>query len=219
MIPGRTKGSLARFFRYQGPGWCRNVQVVVSDGSRSYQAAITRYLPDAQHVLDRFHVARRHTRRAHPGPTRAPTPPPPRAAPDVRTGPVQSPFHPATAGGSPHRRPPETSRPPLQSSPPAPHRLGDAPRALRRLYEADDRDGANQAPGRFADLYDSGQTPRIPGSSRHHHRPRRRNPGLPHHQTGLQRTPRRHQQPPPWSYDASHTGSPTTATTQPAEPS
>ena len=58
MIPGRTKGSLSRFFRDQGPDWCRQVEIVVSDGSRSYQAAIAQYLPDALHVLDRFHVAR-----------------------------------------------------------------------------------------------------------------------------------------------------------------
>ena len=30
----------------------------MSDGSRSYQAAIAQYLPDARHVLDRFHVVR-----------------------------------------------------------------------------------------------------------------------------------------------------------------
>ena len=36
----------------------RGVEIVVSDGSRSYQAAIAQYLPDARHVLDRFHVAR-----------------------------------------------------------------------------------------------------------------------------------------------------------------
>ena len=58
MIPGRTKGSLSRFFRDQGAWWCRQVEIVVSDGSRSYQAAIAQYLPDARHVLDRFHVAR-----------------------------------------------------------------------------------------------------------------------------------------------------------------
>ena len=34
------------------------VEIVVSDGSRSYQAAIAQYLPDARHVLDRFHVVR-----------------------------------------------------------------------------------------------------------------------------------------------------------------
>ena len=58
MIPGRTKGSLARFFRDQGAWWCEQVEIVVSDGSRSYKAAIAQYLPDALHVLDRFHVAR-----------------------------------------------------------------------------------------------------------------------------------------------------------------
>ena len=58
MIPGRTKASLTRFFRDQGAWWCRQVEIVVSDGSRSYQAAIAQYLPDASHVLDRFHVAR-----------------------------------------------------------------------------------------------------------------------------------------------------------------
>ena len=58
MIPGRTKGSLSRFFRDQGAQWCRQVEIVVSDGSRSYQAAIAQYLPDARHVLDRFHVVR-----------------------------------------------------------------------------------------------------------------------------------------------------------------
>ncbi|WP_420614301.1 ISL3 family transposase [Candidatus Spongiisocius sp.] len=58
MIPGRTKASLARFFREQGPGWCRGVEIVVTDGSRSYQAAIAQYLPTARHVLDRFHVVR-----------------------------------------------------------------------------------------------------------------------------------------------------------------
>ena len=58
MIPGRTKGSLSRFFRDQGAWWYRQVEIVVSDGSRSYQAAIAQYLPDARHVLDRFHVAR-----------------------------------------------------------------------------------------------------------------------------------------------------------------
>ena len=32
MIPGRTKGSLSRFFRDQGAWWCRQVEIVVSDG-------------------------------------------------------------------------------------------------------------------------------------------------------------------------------------------
>ena len=44
MIPGRSKGSLTRFFRAQGADWRQGVEIVVSDGSRSYQAAIARYL-------------------------------------------------------------------------------------------------------------------------------------------------------------------------------
>ena len=121
--------------------------------------------------------------------------------------------------GSPHRRTPQAPRSPVRASSPAPHRLRSAPRALRQLYEPDNSDGANQAPGRFADLYATAQTPRIPRSRRHQHRLPRRKPRLPHHQTRLQRTPRRNQQPPPWSYDASYTGSPTTATTQPVQSS
>jgi transposase len=42
----------------QGHRWCRQVKVVVSDGSESYAAAIRRHLPQARHVLDRFHVVR-----------------------------------------------------------------------------------------------------------------------------------------------------------------
>ncbi len=41
--------------------------MVVTDGSRPYRPAISQYLPDARHVLDRFHVVRCHTRRAHLG--------------------------------------------------------------------------------------------------------------------------------------------------------
>ena len=93
MIPGRTKGSLSRFFRDQGADWCQQVEIVVSDGSRSYQAAISRYLPDARHVLDRFHVARWFTEGltlVRRGDT---TPRPRAAAPNIRTGAVPGPLH------------------------------------------------------------------------------------------------------------------------------
>ena len=42
----------------QGHRWCRQVKVVVSDGSRAYKAAIDAHLGHACHVLDRFHVIR-----------------------------------------------------------------------------------------------------------------------------------------------------------------
>ena len=58
MIGGRTKGFWPGSLGIKEPGGARQVEIVVSDGSRSYQAAIAHYLPDALHVLDRFHVAR-----------------------------------------------------------------------------------------------------------------------------------------------------------------
>ena len=76
MIPGRTKASLTRFFRDQGAWWCRQVEIVVSDGSRSYQAAIAQYLPDASHVLDRFPCGSLVHRRTHPGTAGDTTPSP-----------------------------------------------------------------------------------------------------------------------------------------------
>ncbi|MCA1672887.1 MAG: transposase, partial [Actinobacteria bacterium] len=41
-----------------GPGWRRQAEVVVSDGSEAYRAAIRSTLPKATHVVDRFHVVR-----------------------------------------------------------------------------------------------------------------------------------------------------------------
>ena len=109
MIPGRTKASLSRFFRDQGPDWCRGVEIVVSDGSRSYQAAIAQYLPDARHVLGRFRVARWFTRGLTLGRQELQRRDPGAAATNVRAGPVPSPLHPTAAGGSSNRRPPDTS--------------------------------------------------------------------------------------------------------------
>ncbi|MCB1006565.1 MAG: transposase [Acidimicrobiales bacterium] len=58
MVPHRNEAALSGFFAAQGRRWCRGVQVVVSDGSKSYKAAIDRHLGHARHVLDRFHVVR-----------------------------------------------------------------------------------------------------------------------------------------------------------------
>ena len=121
MIPGRTKESLARFFRDQGAWWCRQVEIVVPDGSRPYQAAIAQYLPDARHVLDRFHVARWFTQ----GLTL------------VRR---------ELQRRDPDRRPP-TFEPDLFRA------------RFTLLRRADHLSQANQALGRFADLYATGQTP------------------------------------------------------------
>ena len=42
IVEGRSKAALSRFFIEQGPRWCHSVQTVVTDGSRSYRAAIGR---------------------------------------------------------------------------------------------------------------------------------------------------------------------------------
>ena len=158
MIPGRTKGSLSRFFREQGPDWCRGVEIVVSDGSRSYQAAIAQYLPAARHVLDRFHVVRWFTE----GLTlvrrelqrRDPEARPPAFEPDLfraRFTLLRREDH-LTDGHKAHLERLFEAYPRLRTA-------WDALQELYRLYEADDLDGANQALARFADLYDTGQIP------------------------------------------------------------
>ena len=157
MIPGRTKGSLSRFFRDQG-AWCRQVEIVVSDGSRSYQAAIAQYLPDALHVLDRFHVARWFTE----GLTlvrrelqrRDPDQRPPTYEPDLfraRFTLLRRADH-LTDAHQEHLDRLFDAHPRLRTA-------WDALQELYRIYEADDLDQANAALGRFADLYATGQIP------------------------------------------------------------
>ena len=158
MIPGRTKGSLARFFRDQGAWWCEQVEIVVSDGSRSYQAAIAQYLPDALHVLDRFHVARWFTE----GLTlvrrelqrRPPDQRPPTFEPDLfraRFTLLRRADH-LTEAHQAHLDRLFDAHPRLRTA-------WDALQELYQLYEADDLDQANEALGRFADLYATGQIP------------------------------------------------------------
>ena len=158
MIPGRTKASLTRFFRDQGGDWCRGVEIVVSDGSRSYQAAISEYLPDARHVLDRFHVARWFTE----GLTlvrreiqrRDPDQRPPTYEPELfraRFTLLRRADHLSDAHQAHLDR--------LFDAHPRLRTAWEALQELYRIYEADDLDGANEALGRFADLYATGQIP------------------------------------------------------------
>lgn len=58
MVGHRNAAALNGFLVSQGRGWCRGVKVVVSDGSKSYRAAIETHLGHATHTLDRFHVVR-----------------------------------------------------------------------------------------------------------------------------------------------------------------
>ena len=136
------------------------MEIVVSDGSRSYQAAIAQYLPDARHVLDRFHVARwftegltlvrreiqrrppdqrplgRHTNRTYSEPA---------SLSCVRAGNL-------TDAHQEHLNRLFAVHPRLRTA-------WDALQELYRIYEADDLDGANEALGRFGDLYATGKIP------------------------------------------------------------
>ena len=58
MVEHRSSAALSAFLVQQGHRWCKQVKVVVSDGSRAYKAAIGAHLGHARHVLDRFHVIR-----------------------------------------------------------------------------------------------------------------------------------------------------------------
>ena len=216
MIPGRTKGSLSRFFRDQGAWWCRQVEIVVPQQvppiPGCHRTIPSRRSPCARQVPRSALV---HPR-PHPPTTGDTTPRAAAAAANVRAGPACEPASPCCARADPsNRSPPSTSRSAVRRSSPPPNRV----RMLYQLYEADNPDRANQALGRFADLYATGQTPRIPRHCGHDHRMGRTDLGVPHHKAGIQRTHRRNQQPPPESYAASLTGSPTPTITQPAESS
>ena len=58
MVQHRNSAALSAFLMQQGHRWCKGVNVVVSDGSKAYKAAIDAHLGHARHVLDRFHVIR-----------------------------------------------------------------------------------------------------------------------------------------------------------------
>ena len=159
MIPGRTKGSLARFFRDQGPQWCRQVEIVVSDGillisgrNRTISASCS---PCARPLPRRTLV---HPR-PHSGTQRAAAPRPPPASPNVRTGPVPKPVSPSCAGPTILTEAHQAHLDRLFDAHPRLRTAWDALQELYQLYQADDLDGANQALGRFADLYATGQIP------------------------------------------------------------
>lgn len=58
VVRHRDFRALSSFFASQGRAWCRGAEVVVTDGSPSYRAAIDAHLGRATHVIDRFHVVR-----------------------------------------------------------------------------------------------------------------------------------------------------------------
>jgi transposase len=59
MVRHCDEAALSSFVAAQGHRWCRQSrEVVVSDGSKSYKAAIDRHAGHSTHVLDQFHVVR-----------------------------------------------------------------------------------------------------------------------------------------------------------------
>jgi transposase len=53
---GKGEESLAAFFDELGPRGCRRIRGVVSDLGSGWLPAITKHIPRATHVLDRFHI-------------------------------------------------------------------------------------------------------------------------------------------------------------------
>lgn len=156
MVEHRNAEALKGFFIEQGPRWCRGVAVVVSDGSKSYRAAIDAHLGHARHVLDRFHVVRwfaegltlvrRDLQRREPHGIK------PAFDPEVFRARFLLLRRGDTIGDTDHARLDE-----LFAKHP---RLDMAWRALQELhglYLAEDRDGALQALDRFTDLYATGE--------------------------------------------------------------
>jgi len=58
VLPGRSDRVLDRFLARQSRSWRHGVAVVVTDMASCYRGAIARRLPNAAHVVDRFHVVR-----------------------------------------------------------------------------------------------------------------------------------------------------------------
>ncbi len=156
MVEHRNAAALAGFFIEQGPRWCRGVKVVVSDGSKSYKAAIDQHLGQARHVLDRFHVirwfaqgltlVRRDLQRRQPAGVK------PAFDPDI----FRARFALLRRADSLD----DADRARLDQLFAAHPRLRagwDALQELHGLYLADDHDGALEALDRFTDLYATGE--------------------------------------------------------------
>lgn len=58
MVAGRSADVLGAFLARQSPAWRKGVSVVVTDMAECYRSAVRRWLPEARHVVDRFHVVR-----------------------------------------------------------------------------------------------------------------------------------------------------------------
>ena len=158
MVEHRNAAALSGFFIEQGPRWCRGVNVVVSDGSKSYKAAIDTHLGHARHVLDRFHVVgwfaqgltlvRRDLQRRQPHGVK------PAFDPDVFRARFALLRRADSLDDTDRARLDKlfATHPRLQAG-------WDALQELHGLCLANDRDGALEALDRFTDLYVTGELP------------------------------------------------------------
>lgn len=58
VLAGRSADVLGAFLARQSPAWRKGVSVVVTDMAECYRTAVRKWLPEARHVVDRFHVVR-----------------------------------------------------------------------------------------------------------------------------------------------------------------
>ncbi len=158
MVEHRSAAALTQFLMSQPHRWRRQVKVVVTDGSAAYKASIGACLPQARHVLDRFHVirwftagltaVRRDVQRRQPEGTK------PVFDPQV----FKARFLMLRRGDTLT----DTDQARLDKLFEAHPRLQagwNALQELHGLYLADDHDGALQALDRFCDLYETGKLP------------------------------------------------------------
>jgi len=54
----RDASSLSAFFESMGGGWCANITHVCTDMWKAYRKAIVAHVPQAVHILDRFHIVK-----------------------------------------------------------------------------------------------------------------------------------------------------------------
>ena len=171
MVSHRNAQALHGFLAAQGRRWCAQVEVVVTDGSGAYRAAVEADLGHAVHVLDCFHVVRwfaaglsavrREVQRRQPAGEVTPV-----FDPEV----FRARFALLRLRGRPPRtRSPRPAHPRLRGPPPPGRRLAGPPDTPRRLPRRGQAGRAHRHHGLLRSRRD-GDDPRVrrgrPGSAR-----------------------------------------------------
>ena len=163
MVEHHSSAALTQFLMSQPHRWRRGVKVVVTDGSAAYKAAVGACLPQARHVLDRFHVIRWFTAgltAVRRGVQHRPEGSKPAFDPQV--------FKARFLLLRRHDTLTNTDQARLDTLFDAHPRLKAGWQALQELhglYTADDHDGALEALGRFCDLTKPANSPSSTTSS------------------------------------------------------